>query len=82
MNHKQQNTSNFSRWLVIFSLVFAGEMIFSLPFHVARFFRPTMLDVFQLTNTELGDSIAVYGIMAMLAYYTRKTTKPVSNLNA
>lgn len=69
MNHKQQNTSNLSRWLVIFSLVFAGEMIFSLPFHVARFFRPTMLDVFQLTNTELGDSIAVYGIMAMLAYF-------------
>ena len=69
MNRKQQNSPNFSRWLVIFSLVFAGEMIFSLPFHVARFFRPTMLDVFQLTNTQLGDSIAVYGIMAMLAYF-------------
>jgi len=54
---------------MIFSLVFAGEMIFSLPFHVVRFFRPTMLYVFQLTNTELGDSIAVYGIMAMVAYF-------------
>ncbi|MAE07567.1 MAG: MFS transporter [Bacteroidetes bacterium] len=67
-----QHTTNsklLSRWLTIFSLVFAGEMIFSLPFHVARFFRPTMLDVFQLTNTQLGDSIAVYGIMAMLAYF-------------
>ena len=69
MNRKQQNSPDFSRWLVIFSLVFAGEMIFSLPFHVARFFRPTMLDVFQLTNTQLGDSIAIYGIMAMLAYF-------------
>ena len=58
-----------SRWLVIFSLVFAGEMIFSLPFHVARFFRPTLLDVFQLSNTSLGDIIAVYGITAMLAYF-------------
>ena len=58
-----------SRWLTIFSLVFAGEMIFSLPFHVARFFRPTMLEVFQLSNTELGDSIAMYGIMAMIAYF-------------
>ena len=55
--------------MVIFSLIFAGEMIFSLPFHVARFFRPTLLDVFNLTNTELGDIIAVYGIMAMLAYF-------------
>ena len=61
--------NKFSRWFVIFSLVFAGEMIFSLPFHVARFFRPTLLDVFNLTNTELGDIIAVYGITAMLAYF-------------
>jgi len=44
-------------------------MIFSLPFHVARFFRPTLLDVFNLTNTGLGDIIAVYGITAMLAYF-------------
>ena len=69
MNQHNNRSSTLSRWLTIFSLVFAGEMIFSLPFHVARFFRPTMLDVFQLTNTELGDSIAVYGIMAMLAYF-------------
>lgn len=69
MNQNSSNTTGLSRWLTIFSIVFAGEMIFSLPFHVARFFRPTMLDVFQLTNTELGDSIAVYGIMAMLAYF-------------
>ena len=44
-------------------------MIFSLPFHVARFFRPTVLDVFDLSNTELGDIIAVYGITAMLSYF-------------
>lgn len=69
MNSQTNNSSLLSRWLVIFSLVFAGEMIFSLPFHIARFFRPTMLDVFHLTNTQLGDSIAVYGIMAMLAYF-------------
>ncbi len=69
MNLQSNNSPHISGWLVIFSLVFAGEMIFSLPFHVARFFRPSMLDVFQLTNTELGDSISVYGVMAMLAYF-------------
>jgi sugar phosphate permease len=55
-------------WLVLFLLILAGEMVFSLPFHVARFFRPTFLEVFQLTNTELGDAFAVYGIIAMLSY--------------
>ncbi len=58
-----------NKWLIIFCLVFGGEMIFALPFHVARFFRPTLLEVFDLTNTELGDVIAVYGIMAMLTYF-------------
>lgn len=58
-----------SRWIVIFCLVFAGEMIFSLPFHVARFFRPTLLNVFDLSNAALGDAFAIYGITAMLAYF-------------
>ena len=57
------------KWIIIFCLVFAGEMIFSLPFHIPRFFRPTVLDVFALTNTELGDVFAVYGVFAMLAYF-------------
>jgi sugar phosphate permease len=50
-------------------LIIAGEMIFSLPFHTARFFRPTLLDVFGFSNTNLGDMFAVYGITAMLAYF-------------
>jgi nitrate/nitrite transporter NarK len=57
------------QWLIIFCLVYAGEMIFSLPFHVPRFFRPTVLDVFAVNNAELGDIFAVYGIFAMLAYF-------------
>ena len=57
------------KWIIIFGLIFAGEMIFSLPFHIPRFFRPTVLDVFALTNTELGDIFAVYGVFAMLAYF-------------
>ncbi len=58
-----------NQWLIIFCLVYAGEMIFSLPFHIPRFFRPTVLDVFDLNNAELGDIFAVYGIIAMLAYF-------------
>ena len=44
-------------------------MVFSLPFHVARYFRPTFLDVFKLSNAALGDIFAIYGISAMLSYY-------------
>lgn len=64
-----QNISNAHRFLIIFTIVFAGEIIFSLPFHVARFFRPTLLEVFQLSNTQLGDIFGLYGVMAMLAYF-------------
>lgn len=65
----QQKITVKRRLFIIFSIVFAGEIIFSLPFHVARFFRPTLLDVFALTNAQLGDIFAVYGVMAMLAYF-------------
>ncbi len=51
------------------ALIIAGEMIFSLPFHTARFFRPTLLEAFNLSNTQLGDIFAIYGVTAMLAYF-------------
>lgn len=57
------------RLLIIFCLILAGEAIFSLPFHVARFFRATMLEVFGFSNANLGDVFAVYGVTAMLAYF-------------
>ena len=50
-------------------LVLAGEIIFGLPFHLARFFRPTYLDVFNISNTNLGDVYAVYGLTAMVSYF-------------
>ena len=50
-------------------LILAGEAIYALPFHVTRFFRPTVLDVLGLTNTELGTAQAVYGVVAMLTYF-------------
>lgn len=55
-------------YLTMAALVIVGELVFSLPFHVTRFFRPTYLDVFHLTNTELGDIFAIYGLVAMVSY--------------
>ena len=52
----------------MFSLVFAGEAIFGLPFHVSRYFRPTYVEVFDITQTQLGVLGSIYGFVAMFAY--------------
>jgi nitrate/nitrite transporter NarK len=57
------------RIVLMLALVIAGELVFGLPFNVPRFFRPTMLEVFGVSNTQLGDMFAVYGVTAMLAYF-------------
>lgn len=58
-----------TRYLYIAVLVIAGEMVFGLPFHTARFFRPTLLETFGFTNTQLGYVLGVYGVTAMLSYF-------------
>ena len=52
----------------IFLLIFAGEAVFILPFVLARIFRPTFLDLFQVNNLELGLCFSVYGTVAIVAY--------------
>ncbi len=47
----------------------AAEAIYFLPFVIARVFRPTMLDIFGVTNLELGLAFSAYGVVAMLAYF-------------
>ena len=55
----------FKKYSGMVLLVLAGELIFSLPFHITRYFKPAVLDVFQITNTNLGDAFAFYGILAL-----------------
>lgn len=57
------------RGLAITALIIAGESVFLLPFVLARVFRPTLLDVFQITNLQLGAAYSVYGIVALAAYF-------------
>lgn len=61
--------SGARRILAITALVIAGESVFLLPFVLQRVFRPTLLEVFDLTNLELGTAFAVYGVVAMAAYF-------------
>lgn len=61
--------SKWDRALIIVSLIFAGEAIFALPYHVTRFFRPTFLEVFELSATGLSVVQSAYGFLAMAAYF-------------
>lgn len=53
----------------LLALILAGEAIFFLPFVIARIFRPTLLAVFHITNTQLGAFFSIYGIVAMASYF-------------
>ena len=56
-------------YLAIALLVMAGEAVFFLPFVVTRIFRATFLEVFQLSNVQLGLLFSAYGLVAMTAYF-------------
>ena len=56
------------RFLILTVLIAAGEGIFLLPFALPRIFRPTMLEVFGITNLELGVAFSAYGTVAMISY--------------
>lgn len=55
--------------ITLITLILAGESIFFLPFVIARIFRPTLLSVFQISNTELGLYFSTYGVVAMVSYF-------------
>jgi len=55
-------------WLYLLLLILSGEAIFILPFVLPRVFRPTVLDVLELDNVELGLCFSVYGLVAMVSY--------------
>ena len=55
-------------FLSILLLILSGEIIFVLPYVLARIFRPTFLEVFNLTNFQLGSLFFVYGTVALLSY--------------
>ncbi|MFK7975329.1 MAG: MFS transporter, partial [Halioglobus sp.] len=56
-------------FLGLIALVVAGEAIFTLPYHIVRFFRPTFIEVFQITNTQIGQMQGTYGLVAMVSYF-------------
>lgn len=55
-------------WYYLLLLILAGESVFIIPFVLPRVFRPTVLDVFSLDNTQLGICFSVYGFVALVSY--------------
>ena len=49
-------------------LILAAESIFFLPYVLSRIFRPTVLEVFQIDNIQLGFCFSVYGFVAVISY--------------
>ena len=65
---KAKASSRLRRVLGMIALVAAAEAVFLLPFVLPRVFRPTMLEVFDISNTELGMAFSAYGTVALFAY--------------
>lgn len=55
-------------WYYLILLILAGEAVFIIPFVLPRIFRPTVLDVFELDNVQLGLCFSMYGIVALISY--------------
>lgn len=56
------------RVLTMAALIIAGEAVFGLPFHITRYFRPSFLEVFGYSQTQVGIAQSIYGVTAMISY--------------
>ena len=51
------------------ALIIAGEAIFLLPFIVMRVFKPIIRDVFKISDIDIGEAQALYGVTALISYF-------------
>lgn len=60
--------SNFRRWLVMTCLCLSGGIIYLLPYLREVYYLP-LLEALDLSNTQLGILMSVFGTTAMLSYF-------------
>jgi nitrate/nitrite transporter NarK len=60
--------NNIRRWLVMACLCLSGGIIYLLPYLREIYYLP-MLEALNLTNTQLGVMMSVFGVTAMLSYF-------------
>lgn len=63
-----QPLSPARRAVAMASLILAGEAIFIPTFHPGRYFRTSLLEAFGVTELQLGEAQAWYGVAAMVCY--------------
>ncbi len=51
------------------ALIIAGEAIFLLPFILMRVFKPVIREAFLISDAQIGESQALYGITAVISYF-------------
>ncbi len=56
-------------WYFLLLLILAGESVFVVPFVLSRVFRPTVLQVFELDNFQLGICFSILGVVAFISYF-------------
>jgi MFS family permease len=53
----------------MFALIIAGEAIFLLPFILMRVFKPVIREAFVISDAQIGEAQALYGITAVVSYF-------------
>lgn len=53
----------------MFALIIAGEAIFLLPFILMRVFKPVIREAFIISDAQIGEAQALYGITAVISYF-------------
>jgi len=53
----------------MFALIIAGEAVFLLPFILMRVFKPVIRDAFVISDAQIGEAQALYGITAVISYF-------------
>jgi len=61
--------SKKNKALSMFALIVAGEAIFLLPFILIRVFKPIIREAFVVSDAQLGEVQAFYGITALISYF-------------
>jgi nitrate/nitrite transporter NarK len=55
--------------IAMFALIIAGEAIFLLPFILMRVFKPVIRDAFLISDAQIGEAQALYGVTAVISYF-------------
>lgn len=63
-----KDNKNFKRYFLIFVLAFGTTAMYSLPYMKSSFYDP-MQQALNLSHTQIGNLLSVYGMVGMVAYF-------------